>query len=242
MRAVNVLEVVEARDAGAARVPCFPIVEQVKLFVGLGIAEHGVHEKVRVLEVPRLVLPAITEGGGDGQASPHAWRPGKRGTMPRPPFDGWSHGCILDGIALTHGTIVCNDAELHDGCWIDRSSVGLLPHTAHPRLLRLFSHRELVLDVIATRGHLLNRNVLVCDAVFAGAAEGLARAAVVRLGHGAAVRRRDGRRGAATFGSVHGCYLFVDRMSLRRVYDAQVSSCRVVQRAEAEGNQEEKEG
>lgn len=187
VRAVDILEVVEARDARAARVSRLSVVEQMQLLVRVRVAQHGIHEVIGILQIPGLVLPAIAEGGGDGHSTPDAWRLGKLGAMTGPPLDGGRDRSAVDRVILAYGSIVGDDAELYDGSWVDGTSVGLFANTAHARLLGLFSNGQLVLDVIAAGGHLLNGDVLVGDAILRGAAWRRTRAAVVGLGHGGAV-------------------------------------------------------
>ena len=99
-----------------------------------------------------------------------------------------------------------DDSKLNDGRWIDGSSVGFFAYTAHPGLFGLFSNGQLILDVVAIGCHLLDGNVLVCDAVFGsgvgGGDRGCAGAALAGFGHGCAVL---GLYGCATcIGAIHG--------------------------------------
>jgi hypothetical protein len=60
VRAVNVLQMVEAGDTAACRVPCLAIRQKVKLLVLLGIGQHGAHEVAGVLQIPSLVFPSLS--------------------------------------------------------------------------------------------------------------------------------------------------------------------------------------
>lgn len=99
--------------------------------------------------------------------------------MSRPPIDGWCNGSALYSVALTDGPIMGDNTELDDGCGVDRSSIGFFTDTAHSRLLWLFSDSQLVLDVIATRGHLLDSDILVGNAVFGSIARSCAGSTIV---------------------------------------------------------------
>ena len=129
--AIDVFEVIEAGDARAAGVPRLSIVEQVKLFISFGVAEHGVHEEVWILEIPSFVFPAISKGSADGQAASYPLRPWYFGVMTRSPFHGWCYGRALDGIGLMDGLIVSDDAELDDGSRVDRTSISFFANSAH---------------------------------------------------------------------------------------------------------------
>lgn len=192
MRAIDVLEVVETGDARSARITSFAVVEQVQFLVGVGVAQHGIHEKIGVLQVPGLVFPSIAEGGRDGQSSPDAGRFGKVGTMTWPSLNGWCDRRAVDGVGLANGTIVGDDAKLDDGSGVDGTSIGLFADTAHARLLGLFADGQLVFNVVAIGGHLLNGDILVGDAVLGSGTWGRAGSTVIGFGHGGAVLRRDG--------------------------------------------------
>jgi hypothetical protein len=113
--------------------------------------------------------------------------------MTRLAFDGRCDRGVFDDIGLTDGPIVSDDAELDDGSGIDGASVGFFTYATHARLLGLFADGELVLDVVARCGHLLDGDILVGDAVFRGgcrseaggtAVVGLCHVGTVLGGHG----------------------------------------------------------
>lgn len=131
MRAIDIFEMIEAGDARAARISCFAIVEQMELLVGFCMTEHGIHEKVWVLEIPGFVLPTVSKSCADRETASHARRPGNLWAMTGSPFNGWCYVCRFHSVGLTDRTIVGDNTKLNDGRRVNGTSVRLLADTAH---------------------------------------------------------------------------------------------------------------
>ena len=59
MTPINVLQMIKTRNTATSRIPRSPIRKQMKVLIRVAVGQHGVHEIVRIVEVPRFVFPAL---------------------------------------------------------------------------------------------------------------------------------------------------------------------------------------